>query len=245
MGLSRQVPEGLSGQFNVTYINQFINYLSGGAFLPSVRNSTLATLVHPAYLPPFAATLALDEHKNGWHINPTWIYSHGSPTGLPDSVYTLINGIYQAVPNTNLNAGAAGACFFVDPQVPGTLQNPNVIGSYGGNCDKARDGSLTKANVTMNLGVSHDLGRTASVGFTVYNVFDNRANGYYNNPGYINNGIGAYGPGSGFSQYSGNLFQQFGLAPILGVPGAFPPGPYFTTNSGVARYGTFYLTVKM
>ena len=39
-------------QLNVTYINQFVNYLSSNAFRPSVSPALLATgaLVHPSYL---------------------------------------------------------------------------------------------------------------------------------------------------------------------------------------------------
>lgn len=245
LGFTRQVAQGLSGQFNVTYINQFINYQSGNAFLPSVRNSTLATLAHPSYLPPLAATLALDEHRNGWHVNPTFIYSHGVPIGVPQSVYTLINGVYQAVPNTNLNAASAGNCYFVDPQLPGSITDPNIVGSLGGNCDKARNGALTKANVFMNLGVSKDLSSRYTVGLVVNNVFNNRTNGFFSNPGYINNGFGAYGPGSGVNQYAAPYLQSVGLTPLLGAPNAFPPDPYFVTNSAPGIYGQFYVTVKM
>ncbi len=244
LGVSRQVPQGLSGQFNVTYINQFINYLSNGAFLPSVLNSTLAVQVHPVYLPPFAATLALDEHHNSWHINPTFIFSRGTPTGIPDNTYTLINGVYQAVPNTNLISASAGNCFFVDPQLPGSIDHPNIVGSLGGSCVKARDGGLTKANLLMNFGISKSVTDRITAGLSVYNVFDNRANGFSQNPGYINNGFGAYGPSSGFNQYAPGVFTGNGLNPIIGAPLSFPPGPYFVTNSGPARYGTFYVTVK-
>jgi hypothetical protein len=247
LGVSKQVPQGLSGQFNVTYINQFINYQSANAFLPSVLQSTLATLAHPSYLPPLAATLALDEHRNGWHVNPTFIYSHGVPIGVPNNVYTLINGVYQAVPNTNLNSSSAGNCFFVDPQLPGPVNNPNIVGALGGNCDKARNGALTKANVLMNIGVSRDVNSRMSLGIVVNNVFNNRTNGsiFNANPGYINNGFGAYGPGSGVNQYAPGTLIGAGLAPILGAPNSFPPDPYFVTNSNAGVYGQFYVTVKM
>lgn len=243
MGLSREVPQGLGGQFNLTYINQFINYLSNGAFIPDVNPATLQTLVHPPYLSPFDATLALDYRRNGWRVNPILTYAKGNPQGFPQSFYvTQPNGLYEAVPNTNYFGNPNTPCYFVDPQVPGTSAAPNIVGSLGGGCAKARNSTLSPANIFGYLTVSKDITRRSTVGFTIYNLFDNRTQGLYEQlaggtGAYVNNGFGAYGAGSGFSQY-GNGF-------IAGAPNAFPNGPFFNTESGPGRYGVFFVNVKI
>ena len=68
------------------------------------------------------------------------------------------------------------------------------------------------------------------LGLEVQNLLGNYANYPYYNPGYINNGYGAFGPGSGTN-------------PVFGLPGtvrAYPPGPFFTIPSGWGREFTLY-----
>ncbi|MBV8434605.1 MAG: hypothetical protein JO029_10035, partial [Candidatus Eremiobacteraeota bacterium] len=58
----------------------------------------------------------------------------------------------------------------------------------------------------------------------------NYANYPYYNPGYVNNGYGAFGPGSGSN-------------PVFGLPGAikaYPAGPYFSVASGFGRQITVF-----
>jgi hypothetical protein len=245
LGVTRQLAQGLSGQLNVTYINQFINYLSGNAFIPTVLPSTLATRVHPPYLAPFETALALDYRRNGWRISPDLIYSHGNPTGFPDYYYVkTANGTYNAVLNTNYFGNPNDPCYFVDPQVPGTPANPNIVGALGGGCDQARDGVLSKANVFGNLTVSKDVSPHSTVGVSIFNLFNNRVVGLYNglaggNFSYVNNGFGAYGAGSGYSQYGPKGCPIC----VSGAPAAFPPGPFFNTQSGSAISGLLFVNV--
>jgi hypothetical protein len=246
LGILRQVPQGLSGQLNLTYINQFINYLSNIAFIPTVLPSTLVTLVHPPYLSPFGASLALDYRRSGWRVSPDLIYSRGTPTGLPEYYYVkTANGTYNAVPNTNYFGNPATPCFFVDPQVPGTPANPNIVGSLGGGCSKARDGTLGKANLFGNLTISKDISPHSTIGISIFNLFDDRVVGLYNNLAggnfsYVNNGFGAYGAGSGYSQYGPRGCPLC----IPGAPAAFPALPFFNTRSGSARSGLLFINVR-
>jgi hypothetical protein len=243
LGILRQLNQGLSGQLNLTYINQFINYLSANAFIPTVSPATLATVVHPPYLSPFQAALALDYRRSGWRISPDLIYSKGTPQGFAGNTYVKINGVYQAVPNTNYY-GNANPCYFVDPQVPGSASAPNIVGSVGGGCPKARYTNLSKANIFGNFTISKDVSHYSTAGISIYNLFNNQVVGLYNNLSggnfsYVNNGFGASGLGSGFSQYGPQGSN------VVGAPSVLPPGPYFNTTTGSAISGIFFVNVKI
>lgn len=253
LGILRQLNQGLSGQLNFTYINQFINYLSNFAFIPTVLPSTLVTTVHPPYLSPFTAAAALDYRRSGWRVSPDFVYSHGTPQGFPQQYYVKINGVYQAVPNTNYFGNPNNPCYFVDPQVPGTPAAPNIVGSLGGGCAKARNGTLSKANVFANITISKDVTPHATAGFSIYNLFNNQVVGLYHglaggNASYVNNGFGAYGAGSGMSQYGPNGFLPSVCGAncfIAGAPASFPPGPFFNTTTGSGISGVFFVNVKI
>jgi hypothetical protein len=249
--VSRQVVHGISMQFNATYINQFINYFSNVAFLPTVQPGILHTdtLAHPVYLSPLSGAFTVDYRRSGWRIDPIWSFNDGYPIGVWQSSPINIspgganpNGPYVFGPNTNTFGGFGGTfCYYTDPQIPGTPQHPNIVGSIGGGCTKNLHGGLTKPVVFLNLVVARDLGKNMQVGFEVWNAFDNVSNyPYYTaNPGtinsYVNNGFGAYGPGSGTSQFAGVN---------VAAPASFPPGPWFNVPSGPGRQWQWFVTQK-
>ena len=82
--VSRQIVPGLAVQVNVTYINQFVNYVTSNAFRPAVQPALLATgaLFHPPYLSPLVATASLDYQTHGWHIDPIFRFERGYPIGI-------------------------------------------------------------------------------------------------------------------------------------------------------------------
>ncbi|MBV8584204.1 MAG: TonB-dependent receptor [Candidatus Eremiobacteraeota bacterium] len=232
--LSRQVPQGLSVQLNATYVNQFVNYVTSNAFRPSVQPALLATgaLFHPPYLSPLTAALTLDYHRHDWEIDPIFRFENGYPIGIwaMDPVY--VNGSPMFVPNTNLYGGFGSQfCYYVDPQDPGDPQHPRIIGSTGGGCSATLNGALTHRALFVNLLVARSLERGhVTLGLEVQNLLGNYANYPYYNPGYVNNGYGAFGPGSGSN-------------PVFGLPGAikaYPAGPYFSVPSGFGRQITVF-----
>ncbi len=236
--LSRQVPQGISGQVNVTYINQFVNYLTSNAFRPSVSPALLATgaLIHPSYLSPLNATASFEYNRKGWRINPIFQYARGYPTGIWNDSPALLNGKPVFIPNTNLYGNFGGAyCFYADPQDAGTAQNPHIVGSTGGGCNQSENGSLTSPVLFINLAIAKDITPRITIGIEGENIFHNLANAPYVNPGYINNGFGASGPGSGTN-------------PVAFLPGAissYGPHPFLAYPSGPSGQWTLYAVFKL
>ncbi|TAM58916.1 TonB-dependent receptor [bacterium] len=238
LALSRQVAQGLSIQFNATYVNQFVNYLSNTAFRPSVSPALLGSgaLVHPQYLTPFGATLSLDYRRKGWRVNPIFVYSRGYPVGVWSSSPILVNGRATFVPNTNLYGNFGGSfCYYADPQDAGSPAQPNIVGAPGGGCTQALGGALTHPVLFTNVVVSRDVSKRLALGLEIQNLFQNVANFPYFNPGYVNNGFGAYGPGSGTNPNAG----------LPGAVSAYPPTPYFTLPSGPSSQWTFFARLKL
>jgi outer membrane receptor protein involved in Fe transport len=231
--LSRQIATGLSAQFNFTYTNQFVNYVTSNAFRPSVQPALLATgaVFHPPYLSPVYGTITLDYQKNGWQFDPIVRYIGGYPIGIWADEPVYLNGTPLFVPNTNLyGTGTSQYCYYVDPQAPGTPSKPRIIGSTGGGCSAVVNGLLSHPSVYFNLAVSKAITSRVTLGLEVQNLLANYANYPYYNPGYINNGNGAFGPGSGAN-------------PVFGLPGAvkaYPPNPFFSVPSGTSRQITLY-----
>ncbi len=236
--LARQVAQGLSGQVNVTYINQFVNYLSSNAFRPAVSPALLATgaMIHPPYLSPLDATASFEYNRKGWRVNPILQYARGYPTGIWNDSPALLNGKPVFIPNTNLYGNFGGAyCFYADPQDAGTAQNPHIVGSTGGGCNQSENGSLTSPVLFVNLAISKDITPRITVGIAGMNIFHNLANAPYVNPGYINNGFGAYGPGSGTNP----------VAFLPGAVGSYGPHPFVTYPSGPSGEWTLYAVFKL
>lgn len=237
--LMRQISPGLAAQISATYVNQFVNFVTSNAFRPSVQPALLATgaLFHPSYLSPLVATASLDYRtRDGWQIDPILRFERGYPVGIWTEQPVYINGVALFVPNTNLYGGGINAqsgsqfCYYVDPQTPGSPGKPRIIGATGGGCSPNLNGALTNPALFINLAISRQLTHRVQIGLEVQNLLGNYANYPYYNPGYLNNGYGAFGSGSGTN-------------PVFGLPGtvkAYPPGPYFSIPSGWGRQITVF-----
>jgi hypothetical protein len=236
--LSRQIAQGLSAQINLSYTNQFVNYVTSNAFRPAVQPALLATgaVFHPPYLSPMYGTLTFDYRRNGWQIDPIFRYVGGYPIGIWNDEPVYVGGKAYFVPNTNLyGTGTSQYCYYVDPQTPGTPGNPRIIGSTGGGCSATVNGILTHPALFINLAISRELSAKVSLGLEIQNLLANYANYPYYNPGYVNNGYGAFGPGSGAN-------------PVFGLPGAvkaYPAAPFFAIPSGFGRQITLYTTFRL
>ncbi|MBV8491622.1 MAG: TonB-dependent receptor [Candidatus Eremiobacteraeota bacterium] len=242
--LMRQIAPGLSALFNATYVNQFVNYVTSNAFRPSVQPALLASgaMFHPSYLSPFVATASLDWEFHGWRINPIAHYENGYPIGIWTEQPIYLNGVPIFVPNTNLYGGGVSPtgtgtqyCYYTDPQTPGTPSHPHIIGATGGACSPNLNGAYTHPAIFWNVAISRLVTKRVEIGLEVQNVLANYANYPYYNPGYVNNGYGAFGPGSGNN-------------PVFGLPGAvraYPPGPYFAIPSGWGRQITLYSRIGL
>jgi len=233
----RQLAPGLSVILNGTYLNQFVNFVSGNGFRPSVQPALLASgqTFHPSYFSPFTMAATFDYRtKDGWRIDPIVTYNRGYPVGTWGAPPVFLNGVPVNVPNTNLfNNYGNQYCYYVDPQVPGSPQNPNVVGSTGGGCSAAQNTSLTHPIAIWDIAISKYVARNVSLGFEVHNIFNNTSNYPYYNPGYINNGNGVSGPGSG-----NNPAYGYGLPSTVAQ---YPSTPYFSIPSGPGRQFTFYV----
>ena len=242
--LLRQLMPGLSLQLNATYINQFVNYVTSDAFRPSVQPALLASgaLFHPSYLAPLTATATFDYQWHGWRIDPIFHFENGYPVGIWTEQPVFLNGMALFVPNTNLYGGGVNPqgsgtqyCYYVDPQTPGSAAHPHIIGATGGGCGPNLNGAYTHPALFINFAASRQLTSRVLLGVEVQNVLANYANYPYYNPGYINNGYGAFGPGSGNN-------------PVFGLPGtirAYPPGPFFAIPSGWGRQITLYSRIAI
>jgi hypothetical protein len=223
--VSRQLAQGLSLQVNATYLNQFVNYTAPTPFNPDIEPALLHSGVfyHPPYFTPFSGFATFEYDRAGWRIMPNFWYIRGYPVGVVNEVATFPYGF---IPNTNLyNTSGTQYCYYVDPQNPGTPQHPNIVGSLGGGCSNI-DQPLTHPIMYTGITIARTFKR-GEAGIVIQNIFNNYANFPYVNPGYVNNGFGAYGPGSGTN-------------PVPGVNN-YPGGPFIAYPSGPGRQFSFYL----
>jgi hypothetical protein len=157
--------------------------------------------------------------------------------------------------NTDLaqscNGGpSSDAYYFTDPTNPGTVFAPNITGSRG-TLEGDDPGTLRGNPIAMvNLEIAHDLGKGAKnflAGFRIDNLLGNYT---LNQPGnfgsnnflYVNNGLGAYGAGSGANSSICAPGQTFACEPFQYNYG---PLPYENEPaSGQPRVITFFLSAK-
>jgi|GEM_PF-4714409 len=135
---------------------------------------------------------------------------------------------------------AASAYYFTDPTNPGTIFNPNIVGSRGTN-EGNDPGSLRSPQIfEMHLTVAHDIGsgpHNMQAGIRINNIFGNFSNFVTGqNSRYSNNGIG------GFSRTSGARSSfTFPLEPYV-YPAS--PFPYENEPIGDPRTYVFYISAK-
>jgi hypothetical protein len=196
------------------------------------------------YVAPITATANfVYNSRHGFHVSATVPYESGYRYGVGKRVYVFVqNAQNQSVPisvlNTDLANGYTNAYYYTDPNNPGTMQQPNIIGSRG-TPEGDDPGTLRGvANTYLNLTMSQDLGgkeRGFQVGLRVENLLGNyNASSPSNNIWYTNCGFGKSCPGSGQ-----NL--NIGLEPFQYNYGS---GPYENEQLGLPREYTVFVTMK-
>ena len=238
---------GFSGFIHGTYDNTLANYNSD--FFPSVNAAAVAAnhFFRVDYLAPVTATANVSYHtQSGWWLDATMPYESGYYYGVGKKAFVFnAQGQPIQVLNTNVVAASLGqnaatsAYYFVDPTNPGTVENPNIVGSRG-TVEGDDPGSLrSPQNFQLNITLAKDLGvgaNTLSAGVRVVNLLGNYSNHVTGgNSRYVNNGIG------GFRANSGARSGLFGLEPYI-YPAS--PFPYENEPIGTPRTYTFYLSAK-
>jgi hypothetical protein len=246
--LQRDVGVGFSGLFDATYDNTLANY--DGDFFPTVNAAALAAnhFFHITYVAPVTATLNLDyDSRNGWHASTTINYESGYRYGVGTKTFIFgANGQPEQVLNTDLAANTPSeAYYFTDPTNPGTPEHPNIVASLG-TPEGSDPGSLFgPAIATVNLSVAHTLGaglHNSEIGLRVENLLGNYSpTTIPTNLYYVPQGIGTYGPGSGFNVNQCAPHQTYGCEPFMYNQSAYP---YEKEPSGPPRLFTAYYSIK-
>src|SRR5579872_931216 len=250
--LQRQAQYGLSGLLDATYDNTFANYDSD--FFPTVDRAALAAnhFFHVTYVSPLVATFNLVYNdRGGFHVSTTTYYEYGYSYGVGKKRFVFeTNAQGASIPvevlNTDLAAPTTSeAYYFTDPTNPGTIDNPNIVGSRG-TPEGDDPGSLRgSAIATLNVSVSHDLGHgphNMLVGLRIDNLLGNYTfTRIPSNLYYVNNGYGGYGPGSGVNVNACSPGQTFACEPFMYNQS---PYPYENEASGPPRQYTFFVSMK-
>jgi len=242
--LQRSAVLGFSGLLSVTYDNTLASYDS--VFFPSVNPAAIASghLFHVSYVAPVSAAfnLVYNTH-NGLHVATTTTYESGFRYGVGTKAFVFgANGQPEQVLNTDLAQGgnAPVAYYFTDPTNRGTVNNPNIIGSRG-TPEGSDPGTLFGPPIALlNVTVSQDLGRAhnTQAGIRAVNLFGNYSpTSIPANQLYVPQGIGSYGPGSGFNHPGLTL----ACPPFCYDQSPFP---YEAEPSGPPRIYTFFVSVK-
>ena len=146
------------GAYNQQYSTHFAKLDPNGYYSPSITQSPGST--SPSYDVRWVANINLDYRLNGWDFAPTFTYQSGNPYGDPLSfpdVHCQPDGTPSApgcipLSDQTLTPLANGP----DPYThtfdqPGSLKGPSWL--------------------SMNMAVSHDLGRNIKASFLVTNIF--------------------------------------------------------------------------
>ncbi len=248
---------GLSGFITFDYINELLNTppVAGASSLPILNGALLQTgqLFKASFVPPVSAVIGATYHfKQGMTITPTIFVNDGYPFGVGQSAIGYVNGVLYTTPQTNYGAanlpyaGISGpgnpynASYYVDPQVPGSILNPNIAGSRGYAEPALAGEKNSPPQAYVNLDIEAPIGKTLTVGADVFNVFDNHNNVPLTNPLYQAAGFGVAGPQTGTT-----------AASVQGLAGAsdlyYPGGatlPYLN-NYGLGTSWNFYIRTKL
>jgi hypothetical protein len=256
VNITKQNPVGLSGQWTMTYINEFSSVLptSGDEdFFPSIPySSALAGNVYRVgFVSPFQTTLGLTyKTTSGWRINPRLSYNVGYPIGTGTLTADIVNGVAVNVPNTNVLPGGAatsegiGPAYYVDPLDPGSVFNPNVDATRGNSETSSPGGKLSAPNFLAGITLEYSPPKAKyKVGFDVENIF----NRVYFGPGF--NGLyqplatGIAGPLTGQSYTAIDYTQPYAY-PV--TPSAFGGnGVFVNTPGAIGRTFYAYYSVKI
>jgi hypothetical protein len=159
---------GINGQCTGTGICGYNKYYGtnypledpNGFYSPSLALSPGST--GPSYDVAWVINLNMDERIQGWDILPNFNYQSGNPYGDP-----------QSFPDQHCNPTVAGGVF------PGCIPLPaGVTVPLGGNGPDPYTGQFDQYGslkgpswLTMNLGISHNIGANTKASFLWTNVF--------------------------------------------------------------------------
>lgn len=247
LALERTAQFGLSGLLSATYDNTLANY--DGDFTPSVNSAALAAghFFHVTYVAPLTGTLNLAYNtRGGLQASTTISFESGYRYGVGKKTFVFDprGNPVQAL-NTDLAVTPSQAYYFTDPRNPGTIFAPNITGSRGTPEGDDPGTLFTPATAILNVTLSHDLGtgpRRFQVGVRATNLFGNYtptfipANLYY-----VPQGIGGYGPGSGFNLNHCAPGQTFACEPFRYNQSVYP---YESEPSGLPRVYAFFVSAK-
>jgi hypothetical protein len=259
--LQKETGRGLNGFLNFTWDNTLANYDSD--FFPTVDAAALASghLFHVSYVAPVTGTLNFSyDTPSGWHAEMNMPYESGYRYGVGKKVYVFANICDQSLPavpvqvlntdlarNTCAPGSAQDAYYFTDPANPGTVFAPNITVSRG-TPDGDDSGTLHGNPIALvSISLAHDLWHRYLVGFRLENVLGNYTlnqpgNLGSNNPYYVNNGLGGFGPGSGSNPNACSPGQTLGCEPFMYN---YSPLPYeIEAATAAPRVWTFFVSMK-
>ena len=211
--LTKEAANGFSGSLSATYINETSNVIPNSPsedFFPTIPPASLAlgNQYRVGFLSPFQATLAVQyKSKGGLRINPQIYYVRGYPVGEGLYTATYVNGKAVNVANTNVTDpnGSNFAQFYVDPQNPGTITNPNIDATRGTANTASAGGVIGYPSVYGNLTIEYSPPRSHStLGIQILNIAGNVYSGFGGGSTIIGNAryqpvaTGISGPQSGY-----------------------------------------------
>jgi hypothetical protein len=219
--LTKDALYGFSGQLSATYINQIGND-PPGEYLPSA-SLLLGILYHSPNLSPFQSSLALTYRTHsGWKYNTVVSYDRGYPIGAGLTEAAFINGLPYQVPNTDgLNQNVSGSPEYVDPEDPGSLFNPNIVGTRGVSQETGLAGGFySRPRANTNIDIEYSPANTISTyGFAITNLFNQVYGIPISNPQYfepVATGITASNNPNGYP------VQAFPTSPFVILPDLQP-----------------------
>jgi hypothetical protein len=247
LAVQRDAQFGLSGMLSATYDNTLANY--NGDFVPSASSAALAAghFFHVNYIPPLAATLNLSYNTHtGLHALATVSFESGFRYGVGKRTFVFdANGNPVQVFNTDLAVTPSEAYYFTDPTNRGTMFAPHITASRGTPEGDDPGTLFTPSAALLNLTISQDIGKgphNFQVGVRGANLLGNYtpalvpANLYY-----VPQGIGGYGPGSGYNVNQCAPGQTFACEPFRYNQS---PYPYEIEPDGPPRLYTFFVSIK-
>jgi hypothetical protein len=122
--------------------------------------------------------------KNGIKITPSLLANSGYPFGVGRASLGTINGVTYNVPETNYIGGlpyagpngpgnAYNASYYVDPQVPGSTLNPNIVANRGYTEPELAGNGRSPSQAYLNLDVEFPIGKNATIGLDAFNLTNN------------------------------------------------------------------------
>ncbi len=211
-----EVPKGqtgISGFATFDYLNEYTNTppVAGGSNLPILSQYLLQSgqYFHAGFVPPVTLSTGFTfQTKSGIRITPSLLANDGYAFGVGRSSFGFINGKLYTIPETNYGpnvpysgiggpGNAYNASYFVDPQVPGSTQNPNIAASRGYNEPAIAGNGKSPPQAYLNLTVELPVGKNAVIGAEAFNLTNNVYNIPTINTEYQPVATGVAGPQTG------------------------------------------------